>query len=230
MIISHQHKFIFIKCRKTAGTSVEIALSQVCGPDDIITPITAVDEEMRLHLGLRGAQHYEKPKSEWTYSEIWQHFRTGKKPKNRFYNHISAREITKLIPSEIWNSYFKFTIERNPFDKVVSFFYWQKANEKYASVAEWLLDGGLKDMPSFDLYGIDKFPVVDKIYQYENFDFFEKDFTERLQLDAPFKMLEYKAKSKIRKVKNYREILDDQAVELIKVAFAREIKLLRYEY
>jgi len=39
MIILHIHKFIFIKTRKTAGTSIEIFLSQFCGKDDILTPI-----------------------------------------------------------------------------------------------------------------------------------------------------------------------------------------------
>src|SRR6267142_1926583 len=39
MIISHQHKFIFIKTQKTAGTSIEVFLSQQCGPGDIVTPI-----------------------------------------------------------------------------------------------------------------------------------------------------------------------------------------------
>jgi len=40
MIISHKHKFIYIKCRKTAGTSIEMSLSKLCGPQDIITPLT----------------------------------------------------------------------------------------------------------------------------------------------------------------------------------------------
>ena len=37
MIISHKHKFIFVKTRKTAGTSVQEALERICGPDDIVT-------------------------------------------------------------------------------------------------------------------------------------------------------------------------------------------------
>ena len=40
MIISHKYKFIFIKTRKTAGTSMEIYLSQYCDDNDIVTPIT----------------------------------------------------------------------------------------------------------------------------------------------------------------------------------------------
>ena len=47
MIISHAHKFIFLKTKKTAGTSIELALSQLCGPDDVIPPITESDETLR---------------------------------------------------------------------------------------------------------------------------------------------------------------------------------------
>ena len=32
MIVSHEHKFIFLKTKKTAGTSIELALSELCGP------------------------------------------------------------------------------------------------------------------------------------------------------------------------------------------------------
>ena len=48
MIVSHAKKFIFVKTRKTSGTSMEVSLSQVCGPDDIITPISFEDELVRL--------------------------------------------------------------------------------------------------------------------------------------------------------------------------------------
>jgi hypothetical protein len=229
MIISHKHKFIYIKNRKTAGTSIEISLSKICGPDDIITPITTDDEEARRSLGIPTPQNYTKPKKEWSRQERWAHFRTGKKPK-RFYNHIPCQEVVRFVDKEIWNSYFKFTTERNPFDKVVSFYFWRKADEKYDRIADWIVDGGLVDMRSYDLYSIAKMPAVDRIYRYEDFDFFEKDLTEKLQLDEPFKMVKYKAKSTSRKVRNYRDILDEKAVKLIKIAFAREIELLNYAY
>jgi len=229
MIISHKHKFIYFKNRKTAGTSVEISLSKICGEKDIITPIPPTDETIRRSLGYPCAQNHHKPRDEWSRRERWEYFRRGEKPR-RFYNHISCEEVSRLVDQKIWNSYFKFTTERNPFDKVVSFYYWRRADEKYALISDWIRNGGLSQMRSYDLYAMGKLPAVDKIYRYESLDFFEKDLTEKLQLEVPFKMIEYKAKSQSRKVRNYQDALDEEAIDLIKVAFAREISLLGYTF
>src|SRR5262245_48596163 len=56
MILSLEHKLIFLRTKKTAGTSIELALSELCGPDDIITPLTREDEARRA--GRRGAQNW----------------------------------------------------------------------------------------------------------------------------------------------------------------------------
>lgn len=62
MIVSHKHKFIFIKTAKSAGTSIEIALSKFCGSEDIITPILpAEDERKRKQLGYKGQQNFKVP-------------------------------------------------------------------------------------------------------------------------------------------------------------------------
>ena len=44
MIVSFDHRFAFIKVKKTAGTSVELLLSQVAGPSAIVTPITPPED------------------------------------------------------------------------------------------------------------------------------------------------------------------------------------------
>ena len=49
-------QFIFLKTRKTAGTSIELALSDLCGARDIITPLTETDEALRANG--RGAQNW----------------------------------------------------------------------------------------------------------------------------------------------------------------------------
>jgi len=51
MIASFQHGFVFIKTRKTGGTSVEIVLSSWCGAHDICTPLIPEDELIRARYG-----------------------------------------------------------------------------------------------------------------------------------------------------------------------------------
>ena len=83
VIVSHAHRFVFLKTRKTAGTSVEIALSTVCGPDDVITPVTEADERLRREYGGRAPQHYESPPL----------------PRKAF-NHMPASMVRQLVGRE----------------------------------------------------------------------------------------------------------------------------------
>ncbi len=103
MIISHKNKFIFIKPAKVAGSSVEVALSKWHGENDIITP----QEKFNLKSD---EDFYNSP---------------GRNYKG-FHGHISAEEVRKKIGENIWNSYFKFTIVRNPWDIVVSKYFYEK--------------------------------------------------------------------------------------------------------
>ena len=83
MIASHRHRFIFLKTRKTAGTSVEIALSKVCGPDDIITEISPEDEALRRAAGGVAPQNFESPPL-----------------ARKAYNHMGAKAVRDLIGAE----------------------------------------------------------------------------------------------------------------------------------
>ena len=50
MIISHKNKFIFLKPKKVAGTSMEIFLSQFCGDNDVITQIGTENLRVRSKI------------------------------------------------------------------------------------------------------------------------------------------------------------------------------------
>ncbi|MBT4022351.1 sulfotransferase family 2 domain-containing protein [archaeon] len=100
MIISHDHKFIFFKPAKVAGTSLELALAQHCGEIDIITPIA------NLNIGLDEGHLEHTPRN-----------------YEGFYEHMTPDEIKKQV-GEVWDDYTKITITRNPWDMVVSRWYW----------------------------------------------------------------------------------------------------------
>ena len=113
MIISHKYKFIFLKAQKTAGTSIEIALSKYCGANDIITPVSPEDEKIRRDLGYPGPQNYLSPIRDYGIRDVAKRLLKGER-KARFKNHISAKKVKAYIGEQVWNSYYKFCFERNP--------------------------------------------------------------------------------------------------------------------
>jgi hypothetical protein len=51
MILSYRHRFILLRAYKVAGTSVEMALSTLCGDRDVVSPVMPVDEAARQKMG-----------------------------------------------------------------------------------------------------------------------------------------------------------------------------------
>ncbi len=226
MIISHKHKFIFIKTRKTAGTSIEIALSSICGEDDIITPISFDDEKERKKLKYRGPQNYKINIKKYSKRDFLE-FAIRRK-RLCFYNHMPAEEIVKYIDKKTWDNYFKFTFDRNPYDKIVSLFYYMKGDEKYKSILSFLKNGNLNLAKSYDMYTLNRIVAVDKIYKFEEMQEAFIDISVKLKLEKALEIPKFKAKSSSRKVKNPKHLLDNESIKIIDIALAREIKLLGY--
>jgi hypothetical protein len=57
-------------------------------------------------------------------------FLAGNKTHLRFYNHMSAEEIRDRIHDSFWNETSKVSIDRHPYEKVISQAYFRKAREK----------------------------------------------------------------------------------------------------
>ena len=230
MIISHKYRFIFLKTNKTAGTSIEIALARFCGDRDIIAPITPEDEMVKKNLGYSGAQNYFATLTEYTPADLARLLMSGKK-KQKYYSHIHAQDVRKYIGEKIWISYYKFCFERNPWDRVISFYYWRFQDEPRPSITEFLETEAplLLRKNGYYLYTIDGEVAVDKVCQYEKLQ--EELEDVRLRLGIPEKLVLPAAKSTFRKDRrHYREILTDEHRKKIAEMFSEEIALYGYEF
>jgi hypothetical protein len=168
VIVSHQSKFVFIKTHKTAGTSVEIALSRVCGENDIITPFESLeDERTRKKIASRGSQNYKVPFRKYTMKD-WARL-VIKRKRASFYNHIPAYEVQKRIERSHWRSYFKFCFERNPWDKTVSYWHFQYAGVPDGpSLSEFIMSNELYNVSDWRLYTRNGKVIVDHVARYES--------------------------------------------------------------
>jgi hypothetical protein len=227
MIISHKYKFIFLKTGKTAGTSMEIALSRFCGEADIITPISPEDEKIRRAFGYRGPQNYLIPFSGYSFTD----YILYPVKRKQFYNHISAREILQLIGEEIWNEYYTFCFERNPWDRVLSLYYWHYKAEPRPAISQFVNSKSPHALRrrGYNMYTMEDKVVVDRIYLYEQLQR-EVESISGL-LGFPEKLELPRAKASYRSVKkHYRDLLNNDDRRRIETLFSKEIALFGYEF
>ncbi len=230
MIICHKYRFIFLKTAKTAGTSIEIALSKFCGEDDVITPITAADEEIRTQLGYRGPQNYLADRSEYGLRDWWRLF-YSRREKMRFYNHIPASQARPRIGEEIWNSYYKFCFERNPWDRCISLYYWKYKQEPRPDFTRFLRSEAPRILKrgGIEIYTIDGKVVADRVCKLEHRDAELRAIEKKLGL--PGKLELPNAKGNFRKDRRpYQEVLTPEQRAIIDDMFQDEIQLHGYQF
>ncbi len=227
MIINHEYKFIFIKTRKTAGTSLEIALSKFCGEQDVITPVKKKDEELRQNAGFRGPQNEKIPWKFYIPSDYITSL-LEKKPR-RFYNHAGIHLIKKSIPRNIWDRYYKFTIERDPFDKAVSRYFWSTRNERPDGLTEYLDSAPAELLSNWELYTDNDQIAVDHVIRYENLQEELGQLCQKLALPETLELPH--AKGSFRKNReHYSRIIPPEARKRIEVVCAREIAAFGYKW
>jgi hypothetical protein len=104
MIVSHQHRFIFVAIPKTGTHSVRQALRAHLGPEDI--------EQVGLFVNKR-----------FPFAELAQ----------VKHGHLSLEQVRPFIGEQAFADYFKFAFVRNPFDRFVSYCaFITRANDAFA--------------------------------------------------------------------------------------------------
>ena len=230
MIVSHAHRFIFLKTKKTADTSIELALTKLCGEDDIITPLTAIDEARRVDE--RGAQNWKRhgwwnsPRPFWKRRLL--KFTAA---DYGFYNHMTADAARTLLnDDEMWRSYFKFAFDRNPWDRQVSFYQHRYRKEPSPPPFPDFIHGDKRArINNYEIYSLAGDVAVDFVGRYENLEADLKHALAQvgLKLDAALP----RAKGTFRKDKRpYREFYDNDTRDIVGDWYAREIKLLDYAF
>ena len=235
MIISNKYKFIFIKTKKTAGTSIEVYLSKFCSSNDILTPINPPIEPhvARNYKGYWNPLYDiidQKRGSSQSVLKIYRKTIRKLKKRKKFYNHIPARTLKKRVSKRIWNNYYKFCVERNPWEKTLSDYSMRRDRTNGSLTLNQYFKLG-KFCRNIPLYTDNNGKViVDRIIRYESLSNGLQDVFHSLNI--PFNgELGTHAKSNHRLNRTpYQDIFTTTQKKVIESVFADEIAMHCYKF
>jgi hypothetical protein len=169
-----------------------------------------------------------------------------------FDRHFTAQEIRAKVGRDVFDSYFKFTIERNPWEKIVSR-YWAYAGVQnkplYKRVPEWITGRPLSFREWFELrilqarfltFGHYRFPrhydaytedgrlLVDFIGRYENLAEHLALVSDRIGI--PIVLEESRGSKRHRERVPYTELFDDRMNRIVERCFHEDLALLGYRF
>jgi len=224
MLMSHTYRFIFIHIYKTAGTSIMSSFL----PYSRLIDRMAYDYKIskKLFGGIVHLMGWQK--------EGMQRF-TG------FHKHAKAYEIEKKIGSENFESYYKFAFVRNPFDLLVSlYFYISQAKNNplhkaavvqmsFLEFLKWYLAKNPPHQLEFVTDQSKSQAIVDYIGRFETLTEDVAVIRKTLGLEVNRK-IKHKNRSVKRKTRNYQEYYCRESRKLVFDYFQSDLDLFGYDF
>ncbi|MCH2202641.1 MAG: sulfotransferase family protein [Fuerstiella sp.] len=215
MLISYTRNFLFVHLLRTGGTSITRALKT-----ESSSPEQYLENRILRALGIRV-----------------NHFTTYQRKLYR--THTSARSLRKNMPPEIWDSLFKFTVVRNPFDRIVSLYTHltgrrdgRLIGRRYGSDMENMTFGEF-------ISAIHRFPFLHQKQQITDdtgkllvnhvahFESLKEDFLQILRIVNVETTLDHLNGSRHR---NYREYYTPSLIQSVSEYFAEDLEFFGYDF
>lgn len=195
-MISHNLKFIFIHIPKTSGNSLSLLLK-----DFVDNKVINRSSKMGKKQGI--SIICEKNNKDIKHRRI------------KYYKKIYGKQI---------NDYFKFTIVRNPYDRILSFYFWKKGKNNQVFIRDEFIKF-VKKKRSFQHKYIDKsFHII----YFENLieDLKKIECFKNVVNFDNYPKLNISSNSKL----NYEELFDKELKDLVYNKYKKDFELFGYEY
>lgn len=224
MIISHKHRFIFFRTEKTAGTSVEAALAKLCDQGDIATGIGA---KLAKTQGLVTPWSKRLPISTGAFRKFF--------PKYfGLHTHATVAQVKALLPHRTFNSYYKFAVERNPWDRQISLYYHRATRNRLKPDFNRDMNSLMyrachhTRLKNWEVYTIKDQIAVDEVLRFEDLAAGLERITKLLGLPA-MPQLDNR-RSGFRPRACYRDFYTPRTQKLIEDWYRKEIQAFGYEF
>lgn len=153
--------------------------------------------------------------------------------------HMPYKELKSAIDPTIFDSFFKFTFVRNPWDRLVSTYHWR--DRCYPTFSDFIYfidklltrynNNNLEDYPGFARHNashyLPQYLYIGqdvKIYRFEDFNNGVKDLRKCLNITKTIKH------NNISKHKHYSYYYTDDLIKIVARIYAEDIKLFNYTF
>lgn len=143
--------------------------------------------------------------------------------------HLPASTIRRRVGEDVWSEYFKFAFVRNPFEKIVSQYHYNRGKFGFKDstfkeyIKAWNEGERISTFPQFNLYYIDE--KLDFIGRFETL---QQDFdTVCDNIGISRQQLPHFNKSKHN---HYTEYYDDETQDIVAEKYAKDIEHFGYEF
>jgi hypothetical protein len=216
VLVSHDHKFIYLKTIKTAGTSVEAALEPFCTPPGhVVSERTSAIVSPHGIVGSRGDD-----------------------AGGEYYHHMTAAQVKAKVGDTVWDQYYKICNVRNPFDKVVSQFWFLLDPEEKERLYEAGFDAAREafvawvgeetslgnDAPMFSIGNV---RVVDAIIRYESIEADLKKVLDTLGLPM-VELARLKGNRRAHRDRPFQDYYDQKTADIVVRKFKIHFDTLGY--
>jgi hypothetical protein len=142
---------------------------------------------------------------------------------------MPASQLVKLVSPEVWENYFIFTVEREPYGKAISRYWWSTRNRKTQPTMEEYFDSALLNrLSNWEIYTIKDKLVVGEVLRFEHL---QEDLQELQATLGLGEIVMPRAKGKHRKDRrHYSQVLSPTARRRIELVCAKEIQHFGYEW
>ena len=215
MIISHKYKFVFIKTKKTAGSSIEKFLYPYLDQEQDMITGSEPDNTPQLNVPDRLVRFDGKiiGNSDW----------------------FSAK---KIIGRDKFSDYYIFCVERNSWDKTISAYKFHRSlGHIDCSLDEFVhldkivnkkIKGVFHPIPcNWNLYTSNDKIRVDRVIQFDNL---HQELQEVLtHLNIPANINDFN-NIRLKQSESTKYTLSNKSIERIRQIFCKEIKQFNYQY
>ena len=150
-----------------------------------------------------------------------------------FHDHIRAEDIRAYVGEDVWRSYYKFTFDRNIYDRQVSWFHYRtrkpRRKRRWPDFDTFLAGSPEAKVDNFQIYTMNGEVAVDFIGRYETLAEDLNTVMKTLGLPDISDMPVAKAGARLRNA-SYREYYTPETRALVESWYPGELALFGHEF